>query len=88
MRLTSESIAHASARKPWWIVGSWVVAIVVSIVPFLFPAVLQGFGLLIGLIQAYVFGMLALVYVLSAVRSHSAERPGEQGGAAGRNVTS
>lgn len=68
--------------------GQLIVAIVVSIVPFLFPAVLQGFGLLIGLIQAYVFGMLALVYVLSAVRSHAAERPAEQGGPAGQNDTS
>lgn len=58
--------------------GQLIVGIVLSIVPFLFPAVLHGFGLLIGLIQAYVFGMLALVYVLSAVRSHGARRPSEQ----------
>lgn len=58
--------------------GQLVVAIVLSIVPFLFPAVLQAFGLLIGVIQAYVFGMLALVYVLSAVRTHAADRPGEE----------
>lgn len=58
--------------------GQLIVGIVLSIVPFLFPAVLQGFGLLIGLIQAYVFGMLALVYVLSAVRSHRARRPPER----------
>lgn len=58
--------------------GQLIVGIVLSIVPFLFPAVLHGFGLLIGLIQAYVFGMLALVYVLSAVRSHRARRPSEQ----------
>lgn len=57
--------------------GQLVVAIVVSIVPFLFPAVMQGFGLLIGVIQAYVFAMLSLVYVLSAVRTHGAPRPEE-----------
>lgn len=57
--------------------GQLIAAIIVSVVPFLFPAVLQGFGLLIGLIQAYVFGMLALVYVLSAVRTHAAEHPAE-----------
>lgn len=61
--------------------GQLIVAIIVSIIPFLFPAVLQAFGLLIGVIQAYVFGMLALVYVLSAVRTHAARPPGERPGA-------
>lgn len=60
--------------------GQLIVAIILSVVPFLFPAVLQAFGLLIGVIQAYVFGMLALVYVLSAVRTHAARRPEEDSG--------
>lgn len=59
--------------------GQLVVGILVSIVPFVFPAVMQAFGLLIGVIQAYVFGMLALVYVLSAVRTHAARRSDDQG---------
>jgi F-type H+-transporting ATPase subunit a len=50
--------------------GELIVAILLSIVPFVFPAVLQAFGLLIGAIQAYVFAVLALVYVISASRSH------------------
>lgn len=58
--------------------GHLLAAIVLSVVPFFFPVVLQGFGLLIGMIQAYVFAVLALVYVLSAVRSHGARRPGEE----------
>lgn len=53
--------------------GQLVVAIVLSLVPVLFPTVLQAFGLLIGMIQAYVFAVLALVYVVSAVRSHRAQ---------------
>jgi F-type H+-transporting ATPase subunit a len=53
--------------------GQLVAAIVVSLVPLFFPVILKGFGLLIGVIQAYVFATLALVYILSAVRSH---RPG------------
>lgn len=57
--------------------GQLLVAIVLSVVPFLFPAVLQAFGLLIGIIQAYVFAVLALVYLVSAVRSHQAESPSE-----------
>lgn len=53
--------------------GQLVVAIVLSLVPLLFPAALQAFGLLIGMIQAYVFAVLALVYVVSASRSHRAQ---------------
>lgn len=48
--------------------GGLIVAILLSLVPFLFPAVMQAFGLLIALIQAYVFAILALVYIASAVR--------------------
>lgn len=59
--------------------GQLVVAIVVSIVPLLFPAVLRAFGLLIGVIQAYVFAVLALVYIVSAVRSHPGSRRGSEG---------
>jgi F-type H+-transporting ATPase subunit a len=52
--------------------GQLVVAIVVSVVPFFFPVALEAFGLLIGMIQAYVFAVLALVYVISAARTHGA----------------
>lgn len=48
--------------------GGLIAAILLSLVPFLFPAVMQAFGLLIALIQAYVFAILALVYIASAVR--------------------
>lgn len=47
--------------------GSLIVAILLSISPFLFPVAMQAFGLLIGVIQAYVFSLLALVYIVSAV---------------------
>lgn len=49
--------------------GSLIVAILISITPLFFPVIMQAFGLLIGVIQAYVFAMLALVYIASAVRS-------------------
>lgn len=49
--------------------GRVLVAILLSVAPFVFPAVLEAFGLLIGVIQAYVFAMLALVYVASGARS-------------------
>jgi F-type H+-transporting ATPase subunit a len=53
--------------------GSLIVAILITVAPFLFPALLEAFGLLIGFIQAYVFAVLSLVYIASATRSHRAE---------------
>jgi F-type H+-transporting ATPase subunit a len=50
--------------------GSLIVAIVLSIAPLFFPVVMQALGLLIGVIQAYVFAILALVYIASAERAH------------------
>lgn len=53
--------------------GSLIVAILLSLSPLFFPAVMQVFGVLIGMIQAYVFAILALVYIASATRSHTGE---------------
>ena len=50
--------------------GTLVVAILVSLAPFFFPVVMELLGLLIGVIQAYVFAVLALVYIASAARAH------------------
>ena len=49
--------------------GRVLVGILLSVAPFVFPAVLEAFGLLIGVIQAYVFAVLALVYIASGARS-------------------
>ncbi|WP_107667939.1 F0F1 ATP synthase subunit A [Cyanothece sp. BG0011] len=46
---------------------SLLVAILISIVPLFFPAVLTLFGLLVGVIQAYVFTILAMVYIASGM---------------------
>jgi F-type H+-transporting ATPase subunit a len=46
--------------------GSMIVAILVSLVPLFVPLIMQVFGLLIGLIQAYVFSILAMVYIAAA----------------------
>jgi F-type H+-transporting ATPase subunit a len=53
--------------------GTMIVGILVTIIPFLVPGVMQVIGLLTGLIQAYIFAMLAMVYIASATRA-SAER--------------
>lgn len=47
--------------------GTVVVAVLISITPFLFPIVLQLLGLLTGMIQAYIFATLAMVYITSAL---------------------
>ena len=31
MRLTSATVARASAQRPWWVVGAWVVVLVIAI---------------------------------------------------------
>lgn len=48
--------------------GTVIVAILISITPFFVPIVMDLFGLLIGLIQAYIFAVLAMVYIASATR--------------------
>ena len=47
--------------------GAVIAAILLSIAPFFFPVVMELFGLLVGLIQAYIFAILATVYVSSAM---------------------
>lgn len=52
--------------------GRILVAIMLSIIPLFVPTALQLFGLVIGLIQAYIFAILALVYIGSGT-SQSAD---------------
>lgn len=49
--------------------GSVIVAILLSIAPLFFPIIMQVLGLLTGLIQAYIFAILAMVYIASATSS-------------------
>ena len=46
--------------------GTVVAAILLSVAPFFFPVLLQLLGLLTGVIQAYIFAVLAMVYIVSA----------------------
>lgn len=55
--------------------GTVVVAILLSLTPFFFPVVMQVLGLLTGLIQAYIFAVLAMVYIASASTAHSGGEP-------------
>jgi len=47
--------------------GGMIVAILLSITPFIFPIVMKMLGLLTGMVQAYIFGILATVYIAAAV---------------------
>ncbi|MET3999803.1 F0F1 ATP synthase subunit A [Marinobacterium sp. MBR-109] len=52
--------------------GTMIIAILLSITPFIFPVVMTLLGLLTGMVQAYIFSILAAVYIAAAtqVRSH------------------
>ncbi len=65
--------------------GTIIVGILLSIAPLFFPIVMQALGLLIGLIQAYIFAVLAMVYIASATsekkRTEAGSENGKKGGA-------
>jgi len=48
--------------------GGMIVAILLSITPFIFPIVMKTLGLLTGMVQAYIFSILATVYIAAAVQ--------------------
>jgi len=54
--------------------GTVIVAILLSLTPYLFPVVMQLLGLLTGMIQAYIFAVLAMVYIASATSARGGER--------------
>ncbi|MDQ1251277.1 MAG: F-type H+-transporting ATPase subunit a [Euryarchaeota archaeon] len=58
--------------------GSMIVAILLTITPFFFPIIMTALGLLIGMVQAYIFSILATVYITAATRtSRSRRKTGE-----------
>lgn len=50
--------------------GTIIAALLLGVAPLIFPVVMQAFGLVIGVIQAYIFAILALIYIASATRAH------------------
>jgi F-type H+-transporting ATPase subunit a len=47
--------------------GTMILAILLIVTPFLFPVMMTALGLLTGMVQAYIFSILALVYIAAAV---------------------
>ncbi|PHV10563.1 F0F1 ATP synthase subunit A [Chitinimonas sp. BJB300] len=52
--------------------GSMILAILLTITPYLFPIVLSALGLLTGMVQAYIFSILAAVYIAAATQPSNA----------------
>ena len=48
--------------------GAMIIGILLTITPFVFPIVMTLLGLLTGMVQAYIFSILAAVYIAAAAR--------------------
>lgn len=55
--------------------GAMIIAILLTITPFLFPIVMTALGLLTGMVQAYIFSILAAVYLAAATHADEASAP-------------
>jgi F-type H+-transporting ATPase subunit a len=58
--------------------GAMIIAILLSITPFIFPIVMMALGLLTGMVQAYIFAILATVYIAAATRVRTPESEPER----------
>jgi len=52
--------------------GAMIIAILLTITPFIFPIAMSALGLLTGMVQAYTFTILATVYIAAATRGDDA----------------
>jgi F-type H+-transporting ATPase subunit a len=53
--------------------GAIIIGILLTITPFIFPIVMTALGLLTGMVQAYLFRILAAVYIAAATRTRTRE---------------
>ncbi len=53
--------------------GTLIIAILITITPLLFPILMTALGLLTGMVQAYIFFILAAVYIAAATRPRTQE---------------
>jgi F-type H+-transporting ATPase subunit a len=59
--------------------GAMIIGILLAITPFIFPVVMTVLGLLTGMVQAYIFSILAAVYIAAATRTgESRPEPAQQ----------
>ena len=62
--------------------GAMIIAILLTITPFLFPVVMTVLGLLTGMVQAYIFSILAAVYIAAATHSSKSKTAATASGSA------
>ncbi|MFE8072541.1 F0F1 ATP synthase subunit A [Marinobacteraceae bacterium S3BR75-40.1] len=55
--------------------GSMILAILLAVSPLLFPVMMEVLGLLTGMVQAYIFSILATVYIAAAIRVRKTRPP-------------
>jgi F-type H+-transporting ATPase subunit a len=53
--------------------GTMIIGILLTIAPFIFPVIMTLLGLLTGMVQAYIFSILAAVYIAAATRVQTPE---------------
>jgi alternate F1F0 ATPase F0 subunit C len=53
--------------------GAMIIGILLTITPFIFPIIMTALGLLTGMVQAYIFSILAAVYIAAATRVRNPE---------------
>ena len=53
--------------------GAMIIGILLTITPFIFPIIMTLLGLLTGMVQAYIFSILAAVYIAAATRVRKPE---------------
>jgi len=58
--------------------GTKIAAILLAIAPLFFPILMQALGLMTGLIQAYIFAVLATVYIASGQEAAGQAEPSDQ----------
>lgn len=59
--------------------GTMIVGLLLAIAPFFFPIVMRLLGLLTGFVQAYIFAVLAMVYIASATKVTRGAPPEDEG---------
>ncbi len=70
---TSRNLALAVRSFGNIMSGSMIVGVLIAVTPLFFPALMQILGLITGMIQAYIFAILAMVYIAAAVQREQEE---------------
>jgi len=65
----SRTVALAARLFGNMMSGTMILAILLTITPFIFPIAMSVLGLLTGMVQAYIFSILATVYIAAATRT-------------------